>query len=73
MENLQEKRETLDPVEGKEYTMTLKRICFEAIPDEAQNKKETRVQAISSDFCKISKNIFFTEHLLATASEMWKA
>ena len=24
----------------------------------------------SSEFCKISKNIFFTEHLLATAFEL---
>ena len=32
-------------------------------------KKETLAQVFSSEFHKISKNTFFTEHLLATASE----
>ena len=32
-------------------------------------KKETLAQVFSCEFCEISKNIFFTEHLLATASE----
>ena len=31
-------------------------------------KKETRAQVFSSEFCEISKNTFFTEHLWATAS-----
>ena len=31
-------------------------------------KKETLPQVFSSEFCEISKNTFFTEHLLATAS-----
>ena len=31
-------------------------------------KKETLVQVFSCEFCKISKNTFFTEHLRATAS-----
>ena len=35
-------------------------------------KKETLVQVFSSEFCEISKNTFFTEHLWATASESWK-
>ena len=30
-------------------------------------KKETLAQVFSCEFCEISKNIFFTEHLLATA------
>ena len=32
-------------------------------------KKETLAQVFSCEFCKSSKNIFFTEHLWATASE----
>ena len=31
-------------------------------------KKETLGQVFSCEFCEISKNIFFTEHLQATAS-----
>ena len=31
-------------------------------------KQETLVQKFSCEFCEISKNTFFTEHLLATAS-----
>ena len=31
-------------------------------------KKETLAQVFSREFCEISKNIFFTEHLWATAS-----
>ena len=31
-------------------------------------KKETLVQVFSWEFCKISKNAFFTEHLRVTAS-----
>ena len=31
-------------------------------------KKETLVQVFSSEFCKISKNAFFTKHVWATAS-----
>ena len=31
-------------------------------------KKETLTQLSSSEFCKISKNTFFTEHLWTTAS-----
>ena len=31
-------------------------------------KKETLTQVFSSDFCKISKNTFFIEHLCTTAS-----
>ena len=32
-------------------------------------KKETLVQALSCEFCEISWNTFFTEHLRATASD----
>ena len=32
-----------------------------------QNKKETLAQVFSCEFCEISKNTFFTEHLWATA------
>ena len=32
-------------------------------------KKETPAQVFSSEFCEISKNTFFTEHLWKTASE----
>ena len=32
-------------------------------------KKETLAQVFSCKFCKISKNIFFTEHLWTTASD----
>ena len=31
-------------------------------------KKEALAQTFSCEFCEISKNLFFTEHLLATAS-----
>ena len=31
-------------------------------------KKETLAQVFSSEFCEISKNTFFTEHLWTTAS-----
>ena len=34
-------------------------------------KKETLAQVFSCDFCEISKNTFFTEHLWATASELY--
>ena len=34
-------------------------------------KKETLAQVFSCEFCEISKNTFFTEHLRATASECW--
>ena len=33
-------------------------------------KKETLAQVLSCEFCKFFKNIFFTEHLWATASEV---
>ena len=31
-------------------------------------KKETLAQVVSCEFCEISKNTFFTEHLWETAS-----
>ena len=36
-------------------------------------KKESLVQVFSCEFCKISKKIFFTEHLRETASVIWKS
>ena len=33
-------------------------------------KKETLAQVLSCEFCEFFKNIFFTEHLWATASEV---
>ena len=33
-------------------------------------KKETLAQAFSCEFCEISKNAFFTEQLLTTASDV---
>ena len=33
-------------------------------------KKETLAQVFSCEFCEISKNNFFTEHLWTTASEV---
>ena len=33
-------------------------------------KKETLAQTFSSEFCGISKNTFFAEHLRATASRV---
>ena len=35
-------------------------------------KKETLAQAVSCEYCEISKNTFFTEHLWATASGLQK-
>ena len=35
-------------------------------------KTETLAQVLSSEFCEISKNTFFTEHLLATGSEIYE-
>ena len=32
-------------------------------------KKKTLTQVFSCEFCEISKNIYFTEHLRTTASE----
>ena len=35
-------------------------------------KKETLAQVFSSEFCEISKNTFFTEHLWATVLNCFK-
>ena len=35
-------------------------------------KKETLAQAVSCEYCEISKNTFFAEHLWATASGLQK-
>ena len=35
-------------------------------------KKETLAQIFSCEFCEISKNTFFTEHLWAIASHIFK-
>ena len=34
-------------------------------------KKETLAQAFSCEFCEISKNTFFIEHLWTTASQLY--
>ena len=34
-------------------------------------KKETLAQMFSCEFCEISKNTYFTEHLWTTASVSW--
>ena len=34
-------------------------------------KKETLAQLFSCEFCESSRNIFFTKHLCATASELF--
>ena len=53
---------------------TGKHLCqnlfFNKVADLACNfiKKENLAQVFSSEFCEISKNTFFTEHLLTTAS-----
>ena len=48
--------------------------CSITLPPEACNfiKKETMAQVLSCEFCEISKNTFFTEHLQATASVRFK-
>ena len=45
-------------------------ILFNKVAGQASNfiKKETLVQVLSSEFCEISKNTIFTEHLRTTAS-----
>ena len=42
----------------------------QSLPGAASNfiKKETLAQVFSCEFCEISKNTFFTEHVWATAS-----
>ena len=34
-------------------------------------KKETQAQVFFCEFCKISMNTFFTEHVWVTASQQW--
>ena len=50
--------------------MTLYIIISKKQPQEVCNfiNKETLAQVFSCEFCEISKNTFFTEHLWATAS-----
>ena len=49
-----------------------KKMLLSEIPQNSQVcnfiKKETMAQVFSCEFCEISKNAFFTEHLRATAS-----
>ena len=47
----------------------LKKECY--CRSEAYNfiKKDTLVQMFTCEFCEISKNTFFTEHLWTTASD----
>ena len=45
-------------------------LFFSKVAGEACNfiKKETLAQVFSCEFCEISKNTYFTEHLWTTAS-----
>ena len=58
---------------------TCTRVSFSIkLQAEAYNfiKKETLAQVFSCEFCEISKNTFFTEHLWETASVivvLWKS
>ena len=45
-------------------------LSFNCRPQANFIKKETLAQVFSCEFCKISKNTFFTEHLWTTASEV---
>ena len=49
--------------------------CLISFQPQACNfiKKETLAQVFSCEFCEISKNTFFTEHLCTTASEYLKS
>ena len=56
------------------------KLTFPSLKDQKQKpkacnfiKKETLAQVFSCEFCEISKNTFFTEHLWATASERAKS
>ena len=49
------------------FEITKKYICLLKIAD-TSFKKETLVQVFSCEFCEISKNTFFTEHLWTAAS-----
>ena len=53
----------------KKETSTIKKKGIQKKP-EACNfiKKDTLAQVLSCEFCEISKNTFFTEHLWTTAS-----
>ena len=53
-----------------------KKVFFEISQNSQENtcacnfiKKETLAQVFSREFCEISKNTFFTEHLWTTASK----
>ena len=46
--------------------------CEKASDQRLYLKKETLAQVFSSEFCEISKNTLFTEHLRATASEQFQ-
>ena len=52
---------------GKHSCQSLFLIKLQTLPATLL-KKETLVQVFSYEFCEISKNTFFTEHLWATAS-----
>ena len=54
-------------------TSTIKKKGIQKKP-EACNfiKKEILAQKFSCEFCEISKNTFFAEHLWTTASAGWK-
>ena len=62
-------------IRPKSYTENYRKIIrqkfLRAVLPEGCNliKKETLAQVFSYEFCEISKNTFFTEHLWATLSE----
>ena len=47
-------------------------LSFNCRPQANFIKKETLAQVFSCEFCKISKNTFFTDHLRTTASVRFK-
>ena len=47
---------------------TGKHLCQSLLFNKVAIKKETLAQLFSCEFCEISKNAFFTEHLRTTAS-----
>ena len=58
------------------FNFTGKHLCqslfFIKVPGFSSIKKETLTQVFTYEFCQISWNSFFTEHLLATASGVIK-
>ena len=66
----QRKKKVLLEILQKWQEKTFVRVFFNKVLSLRCNftKKETLVQVFSCEFCAISKNNFFTEHIWATAS-----